>query len=180
VLGHGTTVMLRVVTADGATHDLTLLCAGVAGAFLPECMPEPRIELQVAARDNYRDTPVGATPVPAIDPTAEAAAVPLDLPRIEIPISEPGAQRVVLGEATLANGVLREVRAAIGEPWPESVVLRGAIHFEIRPQSGGDPIENIYVHGWREGVEIVEVSITFNAAILRPGAHLTLVGVVVR
>ena len=153
---------------------------GRRGAFLPECMPEPRIELQVAARDNYRDTPVGATPVPAIDHAAEAAAVPLELPRIEIPIDKVGEQRFVLGEATLANGVLREVSASLGEPWPESVVLRGAIHLEIRPKSGGDPIENIYVHGWREGVEVVEVSIAFNAAIVRPGAHLTLVGVVVR
>jgi hypothetical protein len=143
-------------------------------------MPEPQIELQIAARDNYRDIPAGATPVPALDPDAEAAAIPLDLPRIEVPIDQLGEQRLVLGEATLANGIIREVSAALGEPWPESVVLRGAIRFEIQPKGGGPPIDNIYAHGWREGVETVEVSIVFNAAILRPGAHLTLVGVVVR
>jgi hypothetical protein len=179
-VGRGAPVSLRVVVADGSTRELTLQCFGVAGAFLPECMPEPAIELQIPARDNYRDLPVGSTPMPALDPEAEALAVPLDLPRIEIPIDHAGEQRVVLGEATLANGMIREVKAALGEPWPASVVLRSAIHFEIRPKSGGEPIENMYLHGWRKGVEVVEVSIVFDAAILRPGAHLTLVGVLVR
>jgi hypothetical protein len=104
----------------------------------------------------------------------------LDVRRVDIPIDRTGEQRVVLGRATLANGILREVRAGLDDRWPDSVLLRGAIVLEIRPVGGGEPITNIYEHGWQPGVQAVEVSIVFNVAILRPGAHLTLLNVFIR
>jgi hypothetical protein len=70
--------------------------------------------------------------------------------------------------------------ASLADRWPDSVLLRSAIVLEIRPVGGGEAITNIYEHGWQPGVEEVEVSIVFDAAILRPGAHLTLLDVVVR
>jgi hypothetical protein len=180
MIGRGTSVLLRVGFVDGTTREMTMLCAGTAGNYLPQCMADPRIEFLIPGSEGYRDFPENATPVPAIDPAAEAAAVPLALPRVDVPIDRTGGQRFVLGQAGLANGILREVKSTLAEPWPASVFILGSIRMEIRPLGGGDPIGNIYEHGWRPGVETVEVSIVFNAAILRPGAHLTLLDVVVR
>jgi len=179
-IGHDAPVTLRVGLADGSGREMTMHCQGVAGAFLPRCMAEPEVELLIPGNEGYRDFPENATPVPPVDPAAEAAAIPLDLPRVDIPINRTGQQRFVLGQASLANGILREVRASPADRWPDSVLLRGSIVLEIRPVGGGEAITNIYEHGWQPGVEPVEVSIVFDAAILRPGAHLTLLDVLVR
>jgi hypothetical protein len=179
-LGRGSPVTLEVGLADGSSREMTISCPGVSGAFLPRCMAEPEVEFLIPGNEGYRDFPENATPVPPVDPAAEDAAIPLDLPRVDIPIGRAGEQRFVLGQARLANGILREVRATLADRWPDSVLLRGSIVLEIRPVGGGEAITNIYQHGWQPGVEPVEVSIVFDAAILRPGAHLTLLDVLVR
>jgi hypothetical protein len=180
LIGHDAPLTLLVGMADLSTRELAMHCFGVSGAFLPRCMAEPKLEFLIPGNEGYRDFPENSTPVPAVDPAAADAAIPLDLRRVDIPIDRTGEQRVVLGQASLANGILREVTAGLEDPWPDSVLLRSAIVLEIRPVGGGEAINNIYVHGWRPGVEPVEVSIAFNAAILRPGAHLTLLNVLVR
>ncbi len=171
---------VRLSLAGGGTEDTVIQCAGLAGAFDPPCMETPGLRLSISAGEAYHDVPVGATEVPEADASAVAAAKALPIDRIEIPISRTGQQRVLLGQASLANGIIRSAPADLAEDWPANVVFTGGLTVEITPAAGGDPIWNIYEHGWREGVELVDVTVVFDAALVRPGAVLTLIDVIVR
>lgn len=180
-VGGAREVSVLLTLDDGSTRDAAISCGGIAGAFDPPCMAEPVVEVTFSGSDSggYRDIPEGSTPFPAIDPAADAAARPLRIARQTIPINGPGPARILLGQVALANGVLQEVSISLADPWPDTVVLRSPLRMDIAP-AGEAPIWNIYVHGWHEGTETVEAWLTFDAAIVRPGASLELVDVVVR
>lgn len=174
-------VDVRLTLRDGGTADGQVHCAGVSPASVPACMDVPAVRLDVPTDEGgYRDIPEGASPVPTQEPGAVADATPLTIASRSIPIAAAGEQRVVLGRAELANGIIQEASFALADPWPDNVVLREAVRLEISPVAGGAPIWNIYEHGWHEGVEQVEVAIVLDAAIVRAGASLELVDVVVR
>jgi hypothetical protein len=145
-------------------------------------MSEPSIVLDYpgSGSSGYRDTPEGAAPLPTLDPAAVAASQPLRIAHRTVVIAKTGPARIVLGQARLANGVIQEASIELVDSWPDDVVILGGVTMDITPAAGGEPIWNIYVHGWQEGTELVEVSISFDAAIVREGATLELVNVVVR
>jgi hypothetical protein len=118
--------------------------------------------------------------LPGIERSALAAAIGVDIARISIPIERTGPQRVLLGEAKLANGIIRTATAELADPWPENVVFRNTVRLELVPVDGGDPIRNAYEHGWRQGIERVNVFVTFEPLLVGAGAVLTLVDVSVR
>lgn len=174
-------VRLRITLDDGRTLATEVACPGIAAATQAECMDVPRVVVDYpgSGSSGYHDFPEGATPFPRPDPAAVAAAQPLLIAHQTVTIERTGATRVVLGQARLANGIIQHASFELGDEWPDNVVLFGGVTMEIAP-AGGPPIWNIYEHGWRDGVELVEVSITFDAEILREGAALELVNVVVR
>jgi hypothetical protein len=182
VIDQRTSVTLRVHLPDGPAREVMLSCGGISRGFRAECMDDPAVPLVYATGPDggYRDTPEGATQFPDLDPVAAAATTPLLIPRRTISIDRPGTTRIVLGQASLANGIIQESSFELADDWPDSVVLRGSIGLEITPAVGGDPIWNIYEHGWHEGIELVDVAITFDAAILRAGASFEIVNLVVR
>lgn len=179
IFDHDDPVILVVRVEDGGSHEMTLHCVGVDGAWRAECMAEPSVILGIPGAEGYRDFPENASPVPEPDPAAVAAARPLELARYEVPIEASGPQRIVIGRVGLANGIVREMGGTLEDDWPDNMVLLGA-RLELEPIDGGDPITNIYEHGWRPGVEQVDVVLVFDAALVRPGATLVLVDVVVR
>ena len=175
-------VRLRLTLDNGRTIETEITCPGIAAAFQAECMAEPHVVINYSGSSDsgYHDIPENATPFPDPDPNAVAAAQPLLIDHRTVPIVRTGPTRVVLGQARLANGMIQEASLELGDDWPDSVVLRGAVMMEIAPAGGGDPIWNIYEHGWHDGVELVDVTLTFDAALLREGAALELVNVIVR
>jgi hypothetical protein len=179
VINHDHPVPLIVRTADGTRHDITLHCVGIDGAYRVECMADPRITLGIPAAEGYRDFPENASPVPAPDPAAVAAATAFEVDRLEVRIGAPGEQRIVIGRVGLANGIVREMGGTLEDDWPDDVVVGGA-RLELQPVDGEPPITNIYEHGWRPGVEQVDVVLVFRAQLVRPGAGLVLLDVVVR
>lgn len=175
---------LSVALTDGSRHDLTITCPGIAAAFDTKCMPDPTVSLSFPGGGEvhlgYTDTPENATPFPLLDPAAVAAAEALVIPTLSVRILAPGPQAVVLGRATLPNGYLSEAQFALADPWPSNVLFNGSVVLEVKPSAGGQPLRNLYEHGWNPGVEEVVATLTFNVAWFQSGAELTLVDVVVR
>jgi hypothetical protein len=181
VIGGGRTTNVRLTFADGRSRDTSFGCPGVSAAYRPECMPEPHLVLSDLIEGGYRDTPEGATPMPEIDPEAMAQAVPLLVPRLELPIDAAGPQRIRLGEVALANGIVQEATFGVEGAWPAGLVLRGgSVRMELVGVGETEPIWNIYEHGWVEGTERVEVFLVFDVGLVRPGARLVVLDVRVR
>jgi hypothetical protein len=171
-------IRVGLLTADGRTAEALIACG--RPSTVPACMDEPRIFLTLPGDTSYFHYLPGATPVPAIDPKAAAAANPLDIHRLDIPILETGPHRLLIGHATLANGIIRGARAELADDWPANVLLLGEIRIEIVTTAGGDRITNRYAHGWQPGVEPVDVFVVFEPIYVQPGAMLTLLNVLVR
>jgi len=145
-------------------------------------MDDPHVPLTLASGGSfgYRDTPEGSTPFPGPDAAALAAAEPLLIARQVVRIDRTGPTRVLLGHASLANGIIQNASFGLADPWPDTVILRGGVTLDVTPVAGGDPIRNIFEHGWHDGVERVAVVLTFDVAIMRPGASIEVVDVDVR
>src|SRR5207248_1998048 len=124
--------------------------------------------------------PENAPPFPSLDPAAVAKARPLLVASLPVPITSTGSRTIVVGTALLANGYLAEGDFGLADPWPSNVLLASGISLEVRPTAGGDPLRNLYEHGWHPGVEEVTATITFDVAWLEPGSTLPIVNIVVR
>ncbi|HEY4227932.1 MAG TPA: hypothetical protein VGM49_06305 [Candidatus Limnocylindrales bacterium] len=175
---------LSIALADGSRHDVVISCPGIDGAFLPPCMDEPTIPLGFPRGSQggggYTDTPENALPFPSLDPAAVANARPLLVASLPVPITATGTTTIVVGTALLANGYLAEGDFGLSDPWPANVLLNGGVSLEVRPTTGGDPLRNLYEHGWHPGVEEVTATITFDVVWFEPGANLPIVNIVVR
>jgi hypothetical protein len=180
--GHRT--FLEVTLASGDRTSVVISCPGVAAAYDQQCMPEPVVGLSYprgsAGGGGYTDTPENATPFPSLDPAAVANARPLLVPSLPVPITATGTTTIVVGTALLANGYLAEGDFGLADAWPSNVLLASGITLEIRPTAGGEPLRNLYEHGWHAGVESVTATITFDVAWFEPGASLPIVNIVVR
>lgn len=175
---------LSVELVDGSRHAVVISCPGIAGAYDPQCMAVPAVPLGFPrgpeGGGGYTDTPENATPFPALEPVAIANARPLQVASLVVPITATGRQSVVIGTATLANGYLAEGDFSLGDPWPSDVLFNGGISLDVRPTAGGEPLWNVYEHGWHPGVEEVTATITFDVVWFEPGASLSLVNLTVR
>lgn len=175
---------LSVVLVDGSRNAIVISCPGIAGGFDPPCMNVPTVPLSFPrgreGGGGYTDTPENATQFPSLDPSAVATARPLIVASLVVPIASTGRRTIVVGSASLANGYLAEGDFGLRDPWPSDVLFNGGISLEVRPTAGGPPLQNLYEHGWHDGVEEVEASITFDVAWFEPGASLDIVEIVVR
>ena len=175
----GPPLNVRVTLAGGTTCDLFLGCIGLA--MQPVCTDEPFLRAEGFIGSGYRDTPGGATPVPARAPGALAKAVPLRVDRLDIPIDRVGDYRISLGEAVLPNGWLDEASFELVDDWPEDVtILSGRVSMEIDSlEPDGKPFDNVYAHGWRKGTERVKPYVVFHVDAFEPGAILSIKDVIV-
>jgi hypothetical protein len=171
-LSAGWHIRVRIALRDGSIHDKEI-CGGVLHEAA--CLDDPRLQIR-SAIDGYRDVPEGASPIPALGTSAKEAASPIRVASVSIPIDREGPQEVDIGEGSLPNGVWTIGTFDVAEPWPDDVAFRDAsVVLEVRSlERGGKPFENMYVHGWRDGVERVRAVIRFDVLWFRPGATLEL------
>lgn len=175
----GPPIDLIVTLADGTITQTTLMCVGVNQE--PACVDNPHLTARSVTQGGYHDTPEGSSPVPSAAPDALEMATGLHLGRVDIPIDHTGPNEIVLGVALLPNGLLTRADFELVDVWPADVtILDGSVSLEIRSQLDGHPIQNIYEHGWREGVEGVEAVLVFDVFRFEPGAMLSIQDVVVR
>jgi hypothetical protein len=185
----GPPIDVRVTMTDGSTQLASMHCGGIASH--PACVDDPHLTTgSVTGRNGgYHDTPCSgdppdgcATPLPTIEPTAAAAARPLTIDRLDIPLDHVGPYEVKLGEATLPNGILTEASLALVDDWPPGVTITsGAVAIRVRSlEPDGKPFNNYFDHGWRAGTERVEAVLSFDVDHVDPGATLGIRDVMVR
>lgn len=169
---------LLVTLADGTLHQVSM-CGGAS--MEPQCVENPHLIADSVTQGGYHDVPEGSSPVPSAAADALAEATGLRIDRLDIPIDHTGRNEIVLGEARLPNGLLTTADFELVDGWPADVsIVDGRVTLEVRSQEDGKPIQNIYAHGWREGIEDVDAVLVFEVFWFDPGATLTVLDVVVR
>jgi hypothetical protein len=180
---------VRLAFADGAPTE-TAMCVGIPSG--PACMDDPQLVARssIAEGGGYKDVPCpdGAapntcgTPLPTLEPAAEAAARQLSVKQFPIPIDHVGPYEVSLGEASLPNGIATVASFEFADDWPLDVSLQeGVAQINLRSlEPDGKPFQNYYDHGWRPGVERVEAVLAFDVLWFEKGAVLDIRDVVVR
>ena len=175
-------VRVRLTTPAGASSDHPVFC-GLGGETSLLCTERPRI-WTTTSTNGYTDVPCEtengpcATPLPTIDPAAAAAAVPLEVDALDIVIDHVGAYSIPVGEAVLPNGILSEVQFELADDMPSTVLLNpGFVHLEVTSLDGGPRFDNIYQHGWHEGTERVQVTLTFTVEWLDADTTLQLTNI---
>ena len=188
VLGGAWSIRFRITLVDGSSHDARM-CGG--SPWGPACTDDPRLSAAsvTGPGSGYRDVPCAGeapdgcpTPFPSLEPEASEAATALVVDHRTIPIEHDGRQEVSLGKASLPNGILTEAWFEFDETWPDDVALaEGLGLIEVRSlEPDGKPFDNYYLHGWRQGIERVEVFLVLDVLWFQPGADLTIRDVVVR
>lgn len=177
---------IEVLVHVGGVARTASMCFGIPSG--PQCMDRPAWEIGSPIGNGYRDVPCPgeapngcATPLPRIDPKANAGAQQLRIDDREIPVPAVGRQEVKLGTALLPNGILTVAQGRLGDPWPDGVRLSSAgISLEVRSLvDGRPPFTNYYEHGWWPGTEEVEVFLVFEARHMEPGATIEIRDLVV-
>jgi hypothetical protein len=187
IYGGATPIYVEVVFADGSTHQ-TFMCSGIPSG--PACTDDPHLWIQgIQPGDGYRDTPCTgdpptgcATPLPRIEAKAAAAAQPIEVKRLEVPIDHVGAYEVDLGEGSIPNGILTRTSYTLADDWPDHATIQDyAVRLEVRSlEPDGKPFQNYYQHGWRAGTERIRAVLVFSVTRFDPGAILDVRDVVVQ
>jgi hypothetical protein len=188
-VGGARSITVRLRLADGSTTEARM-CGGIPSG--PACLDVQRLEARSSIQEGggYHDVPCPdgspphscGTPLPTLEPAAEAAARQLSVSRFPIPIDHVGAYEVSLGEASLPNGIATVASFEFADDWPLDVSLQeGVAQINLRSlEPDGKPFQNYYDHGWRPGVERVEAVLAFDVLWFEKGAVLDIRDVVVR
>lgn len=181
-------VRVRLIGPDGVSSDVPVFC-GVEGNHSLLCTDKPVIQRRSPTMGGYTDVPCAgeapdnpcASPVPTPDASAVAAARPLHVPRLDIPIDHIGTYTIQVGEASLPNGILSEASFDLVNESPTNVLVSSdGVFLQIESLDGGLPFENIYAHGWHPGTERVSATLTFTVESYDPGAVLEVTNLTVR
>ena len=126
--------------------------------------------------------PPDGCPSPIVpDAAALAAARPLELAVLDIPIDRLGHHEVKIGEVGLPNGYVTTLQAALAEDRPTDFWIDGDVRLELRPADPDrPPFGNVYERGTIEGVEDATVWLVFDVTEVSPGAVLHVVDIEVR
>lgn len=184
-LGGTFVVRVRVTRATGQATDHPVFCFLGGDASLL-CAETPRIRVS-SPMSGYHDVPCGAepgpgkcaSPVPTIAASAAAEAVPLSVPSLTIAIDHAGTYAVDVGDAILPNGILSEASATLANDRRVDVLIPQGIQLDVVGEDG-QPLSNLYAHGWRPGTERVHVRLAFTVESFDLGTSLIITNVSVR
>jgi hypothetical protein len=179
----GQIAVVDMTTHAGTRHVEEIWCGGVGSRVRAWCSEDPPLQLWMGAN---HDTPACAdggepcvTPI-ALDPAAVAAARPLSIASIDLPLSV-GAHDIELGRALIANGYLAEARFSLADPAPDGVVIPKGVRLEVEPADPSrPPMGNAYERGTIPGVEEVVVRLRFVVEAAPPDAVLQVRDVLIR
>jgi hypothetical protein len=181
-------VRVRVTPSGGESSDHSVFCGLLSDTSLL-CSEHPLIRIITPTTNGYWDVPCSgeapenacATPLPSIEPGAAAAAIPLTITALVIPIDHLGDYSVDLGEVMLPNGVLTEAAVTLADDHPTKLLLNpGFLNLVLRSTQTGAVIDNAYTHGWHMGTERVAVALEFSVERFEPGAELVIADATVR
>jgi hypothetical protein len=181
-------VRVRITGPDGTPNDASVFC-GIGGSYSLLCTDTPAIRIGSPTSNGYLDVPCQgeapegpcASPVPPPDAAGRAAARPLDVPDLRIPIDHVGSYTVPVGEAILPNGILSDASFTLANASPTDVLIVGdGMTLRVESLEGGPPFENIHDHGWHPGGERVRATLVFDVEWFEAGAVLDVEDIVVR
>ena len=190
-LGGGPVAGVTFALRDGTQREEDVVCGGIGGQYSLVCTDRPEIRLS-SPINTYQDVPCGAvpggepgsacaTPLPAIDPEAATATLPLEIATHDYPVLGLGPQEILVGRATLPNGILSDARFSLADPFTRAFTVRDGIALVVRPLNPTrPPFDNIYAHGWYSGTEEVEAYLVFDVIAFTPGATLEVRDLIVR
>jgi hypothetical protein len=161
--------------ADGQTDIEDVWCRLGSGDDLA-CDSDPKIRLSSRIDRDVpcaREAPNGcATLPPTPGPAAIAAAQPLRVAVLDIPLDHTGKYEVKVGSASLPNGYLGRREFDVADVRPTTFWIAGGILLDVRSTvPGRPPIGSIYREGFK-GTEPVDVFLTFDVTETSPGAVL--------
>jgi hypothetical protein len=162
-----------------------LWCSGISSGSDRVCDADPQIGIATGVDRDVPcsgDTPPAgcATLPPSPRPASVAAAHPLVLATVNVPLDHDGHYEVDLGAASLPDGVLSERSAELADSRPTTFWIDSGIRIDVRPDvAGRPPIGNIYRDPF-DGPEPVHVYLVFDASDVQPGATLEIRDLVVR
>lgn len=183
-LGGQMIARVRFHSTSGAAHTQEVWCTGIHGDDDLVCNVDATIGV-VGGIDHdvpcTGEAPDGcATPPPTARPASIAAAKPLHVATLDIPIDHLGPYQIEVGTAGLPDGVLSVRSAAVADPKPKTFWIAGGIILDVRPvDPKRPPVGNVYREPF-DGVEPVKVFLVFEVSELTPGGVLQVRDVVVR
>jgi hypothetical protein len=172
--------------ADGTSVMREAWCVGAGSPDNRACANDP--QLVVSGGVDHDVTCPGAAPDPAscasLPPTppqaAIAAAQPLHVAALDIPLDHAGKYAVRVGRASLPNGYLSRREFELADTRPTTFWITGGIRLDVRPTvAGRPPVGNIHRDAFK-GSEPVEVFLVFEVTETSPGAILQVRDLVVQ
>jgi hypothetical protein len=161
-------------------------CLGVGSQDSLACAEDPVLGISVGVDHDVPcsgdvEPPNGcATLPPTARPVIQAAANPLRIAALDIPIDHVGPYEVLAGDAGLPDGVLSQRSATLADPRPQAFWITGGIRLDVRPLvPGRPPVGSIYRDPF-DGVEPVRVFVVFEVSEVTPGGILQVRDLVVR
>jgi hypothetical protein len=176
-LGGPMVALIRFSFADSPSVTQQVWCKTGIGDDLA-CNDDPQIQLWDGI--DHDVTCPGEAPDPAscgtLPPTppqaAIAAAHPLHVVALDVPLDHTGKYAVKVGRATLPNGYLSRREFKLSDTRPTSFWITGGIRLDVRPTLAGRPrVGNIHRDGF-DGPEPVDVFLVFEVTETSPGAIL--------
>jgi hypothetical protein len=170
---------VRFNFGDGSSVTQEVWCMGVGSADNLACRQDPQIVLSggidhdvpCAAEAPNGDPANCATLPPTPPPAAVAAAKPLRVDTLDIPLDHLGRYEIRVGAAGLPNGYLTKREFGITDPRPAGFWITGGIFLDVRPHAGRPRVGSIYRDPFK-GTEPVDVFLVFEVTETSPGAVL--------
>ncbi len=158
-------------------------CTGVGSQGDLACADDPQVTISGGVDHDVTCTGEApencATPPPTPRPAVVAAAKPLRVATLDIPLDHVGPYEVTVGTAGLPDGVLSHRSATLADSRPTAFWIRDGIRLEVRPDLPGRPsVGSIYRDPF-DGVEPVTVVLLFEVSETTPGAVLQVRDIVV-
>ncbi|MDQ6794628.1 MAG: hypothetical protein M3067_07415 [Chloroflexota bacterium] len=179
-LGGQMIARVRFDLADSTSILQEVWCTGVGSDDDLACRDDPQITLSGGVDHDipcFGETPAGdptdcATLPPTPPPAAVAAAQPLRIDVLDIPLDHLGKYEIAVGQAGLPNGYLTRREFKLADTRPTSFWIQGGILLDVRPTiPGRPPVGSIYRAGFK-GTEPVAVFLVFEVTETSPGAVL--------
>jgi hypothetical protein len=180
-VGHGQVALVQFELVDGTTIDQGVWCVGVD--MSRTCNESAEISVGGGVDHDVPcagEPPEGcATLPPTPDPDAVAAAKPLRIDTLDVPLDHEGPYEVRLGTAMLPNGYLSELAIDIADRSPDTFWMESA-GLQVRPDIPGRPqVGSIYRDPF-DGPEPVTVFLIFDLTSLDSPSVLQVRDIVVR
>jgi hypothetical protein len=179
---------VRLTLADGQTPDFPRFCDIGDDSLI--CTEHPVITIAtnvdhdvpcVGPADPLATPTACSTPIPSPDPSSLAAARPLRIAALDIPVASTGHHERLVGTVALPGGYVTEATLRLADDAPAGLRLSGPLRLELRPTDPSrPPFGNVYQRGTVPGVETARVFLVFDAVEVAPGAVIEVRDLVVR